>query len=354
MAVVPPGRVASSQADTAWVSWARVLAIVAVVVVHTTASTAVGSTDAAGLAALLDISSIYAVPLFVMLSGALLLDPARYRGARDFWRRRALRLLPAIVFWHLWYLAVRVLRGDDLTAAEVLRRIVTGELYTQLYFLWIVLGLAVLTPALMPLVRRGGRRGAMVVGGAAAALSAIAAAAGLPTAIVQTAITWWIPYVGLYLLGWAFRETRLRGWALAICVGVVPALAVLLTWQWRDDGVPAWLPAVAPVSYHGALVCVYTLAVFLLLRALLATDGILAGLTRGSAAVAARRLGDATLGVFGLHLTVIAVLDATGLLGGNAPAESVLTLLVRVAVVVTVSYAVVLPLRRVPVVRAVL
>jgi len=134
----------------------------------------------------------------------------------------------------------------------------------------------------------------------------------------------------------------------------VPGLAVLLTWQWRGDGVPAWLPAVAPVNYHGALVCVYTLTVFLLLRALLATDGMLAGSTRGSPAAVGRRLGDATLGVFGLHLTVIALLDATGLLGGNAPAESVITLLARVAVVVVVSYAVVLPLRQVPVVRAVL
>jgi len=147
--------------EGAWISWSRVIAIVAVVVIHTTGSTAAAEvpTAATPLARVLDIGSIYAVPLFVMLSGALLLDPDRYPGAREFWHKRAVRLLPAIVFWHLWYVALRMLRGERPRAGELLRWVWTGEVYPQLYFLWIVLGLAVLTPALMPLVRRWGGAG---------------------------------------------------------------------------------------------------------------------------------------------------------------------------------------------------
>ena len=354
--MIQPAREDTARSDTAWISWSRVIAIVAVVIIHTAGSTAVAdpATSATPLARVLDIGSIYAVPLFVMLSGALLLDPQRYRGAHEFWRKRAVRLLPAIVFWHLWYLVLRLLRGERPTAGEVLHWVFTGELYHQLYFLWIVLGLAVLTPALMPLVRRAGRRGTAVVGVLAAGATAAGAALGLSTAPVQTAVTWWLPYLGFYLLGWALRETRLRGAALVATTGAAIALAVLLIWQWRNPDVPPWLQH-APVSYYGAGVLLYTVAVFLTLRGLLASDGVLGGLAHPGPARTGRRLGDATLGIFGLHPTVIALLTATGFLGGgDPPAADAAILLARIAVVVGVSFAVVLPLRRVPGVRVVL
>ena len=69
----------------AWVSWLRVLAILAVVLIHVAGITAVApdarSTTQGNLAIVLDFASRWSVPVFVMVSGALLLDPSRYRGA---------------------------------------------------------------------------------------------------------------------------------------------------------------------------------------------------------------------------------------------------------------------------------
>lgn len=344
--------------STAWISWLRAVSIVSVMVIHTTGSTAAAPdarSSTTGLVAIaIDVGSHFAVPVFVMVSGALNLDPGRYRGARDFLRRRTARLVPAVVFWHLWYIGVRALRGDEMDAADLVSRVFYGELFTQLYFFWIVLGLSLLTPLLMPLVVRWGRRGVGLAGAGAAMLAAIAVALRLETGTLENAVLWWVPYLGYYLLGWALREVRLRGPALALAAMLTVALGVLLQWQWANDRVPVPLDAVAPVSYYGASMALYTIGVFLLAHALLAPDGALGVLSRPPAVAVGNELGSATLGVFGFHMTVLAVLTATGFLGVDEPADDVLTLLARVAVVVVVSYAVVLPLRRVPVVRRVL
>ncbi len=352
--------VASSRVDatgaTAWISWLRVLAIVGVVAIHTTGSTAVadraGSTWVGRLAVVLDIGAIAAVPLFVMLSGALLLDPDRYRGPAEFLRRRAARLVPAIVFWHLWYLGLRLLRGERPGVGEVLRRVAVGELYTQLYFLWIVLGLALVTPLLMPLLRRWGRRGALVVGAVATTATAVAAALRWPTAVVHTLATWWLPYLGYFLLGWGLRGVRVRGATLLVLAASTATLAATVIVQWSQGG-PTWLSTIAPVSYYGAGVALCAVGIFGVGRALLAPDGVLRRVAEPPLARVGRTLGDVTLGVFGIHLTVIAVLAATGWLGGGDPAPDVPTLLARVVVVLVVSYAVALTFARVPGLRRV-
>ncbi|MCG8151031.1 acyltransferase family protein, partial [Pimelobacter simplex] len=54
---------------------------------------------------IIDLGSTWCVPVFVMISGALLLDPrAHVGGPGIFLRKRALRLVPALVVWHLVYL----------------------------------------------------------------------------------------------------------------------------------------------------------------------------------------------------------------------------------------------------------
>lgn len=348
----------TDQSATAWLTWLRAVAIVAVMVIHTVASTAAADdarTHTTGVVALLlDFGSHFAVPVFVMVSGALNLDPGKYRGGTDFLRRRALRLVPAIVFWHAWYIGVRWLRGDEMDVSDLARRVVVGELFTQLYFFWIVLGLSLLTPVLMPLIQRWGRRGAGVVGGVALVATMILASTGLPGRWFENAALWWVPYLGYYLLGWFLREVRVRGallWALGL---VTVGLGAQLAWQWDNQAVPMWLHTVTPVNYYGAGMALYSIGVFLLAHGLLAPDGVLRGLLRGRAMAIGAAIGGATMGIFGFHMTVLAVLNATGWLGGDEPAPDLVTLVLRVTIVIVATLAVVLPLKKVPVIRQVM
>src|SRR6185437_5668911 len=54
-----------------------------------------------------DMGSIWVVPVFVMISGALVLAPSAHAaGPVAFYRKRFVRILPALVVWHLVYLIV--------------------------------------------------------------------------------------------------------------------------------------------------------------------------------------------------------------------------------------------------------
>lgn len=64
------------------------------------------------LAFLLDTAGAFAAPVFVMVSGTLLLARSRYPGDGGFLRKRLLRRVPSIVFWHLWFWTVLEIRKD--------------------------------------------------------------------------------------------------------------------------------------------------------------------------------------------------------------------------------------------------
>ena len=350
-------------AATAWMSWLRVMSIAAVVTIHTVGGNAVApnarETLTGQLAILLDLGGIFAVPVFVMLSGATMLDPARHSAPWPFIRKRLARLLPAIIFWHLWYFAIRVIVLDqDLPLSKALQQTMNGHLYAALYFFWIVLGLSVIAPVLIPFVRENGRRGALIAGVAASLMTTLTmstyAFREATVVFADTAWTWWIPYLGFFLLGYGLRRVVLRGLGLSAAVVGTIAFGFLITWQWRNPDAPTWLQEGAPVSYYGIGVLVYSCLVYLSFQGLIQPDGPLRLLTGPRAIRLGRLLGDATLGVYALHLTVLLILRRGGWIGGEDPSSSGEAMLLRILFVLVVTYAIVLTLRRVPFIRRVL
>ncbi len=369
----PPTTVATTVArgadGLAWVSWLRVAAILAVVLIHVAGITAVvpdaRSTAVGQLAIILDFASRWCVPTFVMISGALLLDPDRYRGPADFLRRRAMRLIPAVIVWHLVYLTfVAMFTDRPVGLRATLEQVLTGRLWTALYFFWIVLGLAVVTPVLVPWVAASTRRARLLVGLAAAAVPALTVVT-VPVRTdllwkadmswVETPWTWWIPYLGYYLLGHALRGVVLTSWRLALAAGTAVGGSVLLIWQWGQTAglggiLERYLPAEA---YYSPPMVLIAVSVFLTAQGLIRPDGPLRALCRRAPAIAGRRLGDATLGVFAVHLLVLQAVLALPVIGGTKAAGSVPELLARCVVVFGVAYLVSLVAARLPYVRRV-
>ena len=346
----------------AWISWLRVVAIFGVVCIHATGWSAkephARHTMVGQVAIGLDFFSRWAVPVFVMLSGALLLDPARYRGGREFLRKRALRLVPAILAWNVVYLVYRAVTVDEpLTPAFALRLFLTGKVWTALYFFWIVLGLALVTPVLMPWVAVTARR-VQLMAGAAAALIPVLTLLTVPvrradTAWVETPWSWWVPYVGFYVLGFALRDVVLTGWRLLLAAGVAVGGSLLLCWQWANpSGLAQTAEKYSPSeSYYSLTVLLVAVSVYLLARALIRPDGLLRGLSRRGTARLGRRLGDATLGVFAVHLLVLDAVVALPGVGGGATADSASELVARCVLIFLGAYAISLLGARVPVLR---
>lgn len=353
----------SSDEDLGWVGWTRFVAICSVVAIHTVGYTAIlenARTITAGTAAIImDIGSIYAVPLFVMLSGALTLNPAKFRSAGSFLRHRLKRLVPAIIFWHLFYVGFRIwVLGNDLGLAQALQQTLNGKLMTALYFFWIVLGLTVVSPVLIPWIRDSRRR-AVLIGGAVACLIPTLTIAthefrGGTTVWVDTPWTWWVPYTGLFIIGWALRGVVLRGWALWATIAAMFGFGAVLVWQWRNPAAPDWLQTIAPATYFGLSVHLYAIAIFLVAQSLIRPHRLLGFLTGPRLTRIGRELGDATLGVFALHIAILMLVMRYAPIVGGVPAlTSTMMMLSRYLVVLVITYTIVLLVRRIPVVREV-
>jgi surface polysaccharide O-acyltransferase-like enzyme len=89
------------------------------------------------------------IPLFVMLAGALLLQPSKAdEPLRAFYRKRWDRLGVPFIFWCITYFAwAGLVHGKQLTMQFVVQGVLTGPYY-QFWFLYLLFGLYLLTPFL--------------------------------------------------------------------------------------------------------------------------------------------------------------------------------------------------------------
>ncbi len=90
-----------------------------------------------------------AVPLFVILSGALLLQPSKVNEPLTvFFKKRFSRIGFPLIFWGSVYFVWRYfVNSEALTTNSVLQGVLTGP-YFQFWFLYLLIGLYLLTPLL--------------------------------------------------------------------------------------------------------------------------------------------------------------------------------------------------------------
>jgi surface polysaccharide O-acyltransferase-like enzyme len=94
-----------------------------------------------------------AVPLFVMLSGALLLQPAKLgEPLCVFFKKRANRIALPFLFWGVAYFAWRFfVKGESLTANSIFEGVLNGP-YFHFWFFYLLVGLYLITPVLRVVV----------------------------------------------------------------------------------------------------------------------------------------------------------------------------------------------------------
>lgn len=94
-----------------------------------------------------------AVPLFVMLSGALLLQPSKLEESLSvFFKKRLNRIALPFLFWGTAYFVWRVFVYDEvLSSGSIIEGVLTGP-YFHFWFFYLLVGLYLLTPVLRVLV----------------------------------------------------------------------------------------------------------------------------------------------------------------------------------------------------------
>lgn len=295
----------STKPREGWADALRVCAMVAVVLLHC-AVLPIGS-EVPGDARfwiinLLDGGVRWCVPVFVMLSGAFLLDPERELTTRQ-WLAHVGRLAVLTVFWTYLY-GLWQFRGVHKGLEwllEALIALVAGRFYAHLWFLPMLLGLYLLLPLLRAFVKGADRK-------------TLWYAAGLWTLVVPgldvvfqvcpdlVGRGWFnaldlrhlFGYGGYFLWGYVLRTCQVRpkrAWGL-YAAGL---LAQLFTW-----GSTRWASGVSGRfngAFYGYLtlnVCLAALAVFLAFRRLGVGKHPLWG-----------KLSALTLGAYAVHYAVM-------------------------------------------------
>ncbi len=90
-----------------------------------------------------------AVPLFVMLTGALLLQPSKVNEPINiFFKKRLSRIGLPFIFWGAAFFAWRFfVNGEALTSDSILQGVLAGP-YFHFWFLYLLIGLYLITPLL--------------------------------------------------------------------------------------------------------------------------------------------------------------------------------------------------------------
>lgn len=219
----------------------RALACLSVVMGHTSAHYMMAEPGTAGYA----IGSIFnflvraSVPLFVMLSGALMLDE-NYKFTREKIGKHIKKLIFFFLFWSAAYcliyeVAMPVLKGESLSIGEILWKIFEG--HTHLWYVPMMIGLYLLLPLLRLWVtdkNRGYVKYFLILGavfGLALPQIATLAAAFAPgmerlQAVIANFYMYYpMGYTFYFILGWYLNSaTELPGKKIICTLGILGLL----------------------------------------------------------------------------------------------------------------------------------
>lgn len=291
-----------------------------------------------------DALSRWCVPVFVMISGALLLSHPSERDPMGFYKRRLARLLVPIVFWTAFYLLFRAYTDSRFTAAEALRSVIAGTPYYHLWFLYMIAGLYAVTPFLRQIVAASppAMLAAFIAG-----CFILGSSESLRLHLVGEAAAWtflptFLPYIGYFVCGYylhthARQTSRLPLVALALAGAAIIALGTAALQPYI--GARAWGVMHA---YQGVFTILMSVSVFLWGLNLRLDSPLLRSVVA--------QLSSLTFGIFLVHLAWFHFLVRTRL--GILMTEPLIGIPVLSLVVFAVSAVTVAIMAAIPYVRA--
>jgi surface polysaccharide O-acyltransferase-like enzyme len=300
---------------------------------------------------ILDGVSRWAVPVFLMLSGALLLGKAE--PAKQFYAKRFARVGAPLLFWSLFYPLWRCALTGEMTIPSVLKRaavgIATGVPYYHLHFLFVLAGLYLFAPVLRLFVQRAGERELLffsVVALLAAVADNLVRALAPTLTHTATAFSLFVPYIGYFLLGYYLRGIRLQPRAvvvvLAVSVLTVSATVLGTGWLFRTTEAASRLFL---YGYFSPTVVVTSMCVFLI-----ANSSVIAA--QAWLQRAARAVAPYSLGVYLVHPVFIDIAARFGIRSSQPDEWAGLSVLTVLAVCLCSVVAVAI-MRKVPCLRMV-
>lgn len=260
------------------------------------------------------------VPLFIILSGVLLLDPAKVNEPLSiFFKKRFARIGIPMIFWTLAYFAYAYyIRGNTLTPENTFGGLLSGS-YGHLWFLYLLIGLYSITPVLRVIIKYLDRHKftyfLLIWFGGTVFVPFMKVF--LPNVSYNPVMFVFTGWTGCFVLGVYLAKTKVRPWILSLLVIAGLLIAII------GDGVaPLFRGPQATGFFHDYLsfnIIIASAALFLLLTAIPASR-----IQNGNATVnrSINWVGKNTLGIYLVHLMVLEALES-GYLGFQLNMNSV-------------------------------
>jgi surface polysaccharide O-acyltransferase-like enzyme len=312
------------------------------------------------------------VPLFVMLTGVLLLTPRlKPESMRSFFKKRWVRVGIPFIFWAvIYFLWDFLVNHQTISADNIIQGLLTGP-YFQFWYIYMLLGLYLLTPLLRVVMAHADRsvlRFSLLLWFIGSAMLPVLA---LLTPYHLDANVLLIPtYVGYYLLGAYlinFETLHIKRSYLAALMAVGVALTAIFTYVLAAG--PGGATMFYFQDYSSGTMMLTSAALFLLLLTYPAAPKVckeplpdvgngMSSLHKPVAAGGVDSFGkkllhlisENTLAIFFFHLIVIESLQK-GFLGfavnGNT-INSIVGVPLMVVLTLFICLAVIVPLKRVP------
>ncbi|WOV84916.1 acyltransferase family protein [Sporosarcina jeotgali] len=146
-----------------YLDWLRILAALAVVTIHVSAGVVTDNAqdyESPWMAGnFYEAISRWAVPMFVMISGALMLSSTREITIVSFLKKKLAKILIPLIAWSIIYYANEVRKGEiPFSIQDFIKRLATDDIMYHLWFLYMIAGLYIITPLLKILIQHAKRK----------------------------------------------------------------------------------------------------------------------------------------------------------------------------------------------------
>lgn len=140
----------------------RVTATVSVIVLHATAPILYkfNSIDHSWwwIGNIVDSCCRWCIPIFIMLSGMLLLDTSKSESSKIFFQKRFNKVIIPFVVWSIFYSFWKTRWDFSYSISGFVRDFLTGNVYYHLWFFYPLIGIYVITPILRRYIKSAGRQ----------------------------------------------------------------------------------------------------------------------------------------------------------------------------------------------------
>ena len=308
----------------------------------------------------------YCLPVFIMISGAALLDPSKQESIKVFFKKRVRRILIPTLFWSAFYITLKAtwmseFFYEQVTFKAVVRDILDANMWYHIWYLYVATGFYFLTPFLRRYVRNTARERRIVI-------AVFMLIVGIVWCVINHIYRYdpishydrhvifleTIPYLGYYLAGYELslvdrKKINLRYVVIAIVLSIMAAVFGAAFY------IRVWGVERSSISYHqlNVPIIVMSISAFLLVYRICGKEEP----AKSRVLNLTRKVLPTTMGIYVMHPVILELIRRIAVFfgaGKEVPTDgptSVIGIPLISAITIYVCYKITQVLMKVPYVR---